>query len=372
MTVTSAPIGSSGQSLDGFAVNANVPDAFRESVVITDPSDPIAAVQVTSTQPIGFYGIPVWLQGSPNIVLAGTSLVQVLGTSQVSIPGTTSVFVVSSVPNVLAGTSQIFGQVSTFPSSTFVTNLTTTSVNVISTVPHTIVGTSQVFGIVSSQIISSIPLIVSQSTTAWQVQVTNMVNVNLTSSITQNTVITSSVPIIVAQSTSPWIVSGSTQIVSSLPILVTQSTSPWAVAGTTTPNIVSSIPFFVAQSSAPWAMYEIATTQTNTKCTSVVLQATLNTTVIKAGPGVITAYQMSNFSSTSVYVKFANASSAVIASTAMYMQRIGLAPSTSIYVSQDIGMNFSTGIVMFTTRNVWDADLTAPLGSTCAVNLCFL
>ena len=61
MTVTSAPIGSTGQSLDGFGVNANVPDAFRESVVLTDPTDPLAVVSIVSTQPISFYGVPVWL-----------------------------------------------------------------------------------------------------------------------------------------------------------------------------------------------------------------------------------------------------------------------------------------------------------------------
>lgn len=341
MSVTSAPIGATGQSLDGFAVDANVPDAFRESVVITGPNVSTEVIVPTSTQPVSVYALPTWILGQ------------------------TSTFVTNQ-STFVRGTSQVFGQVSTFPTgvtSTHSVNNVSTYPNVSSFVTNQLTTTSvNVLGTASTQIVSSIPILVAQSTSPW---VVSTAPIAITGTTMVN--ITSSIPLLVTQSatSNPWVINGGINVSSQSAV---SSSFP---IGTTSTQVVSSVPYWVSQSSAPWVVVENASTASNLRSTSMSLIATLNTTVVKAGPGAVYGVQYSNFSSTSVFVKLANASSAVIASTAQYIYRVGLAPSTSVFAGLDIGINFSTGITMFTTRNQWDSDLTAPLGSTCVVNILY-
>ena len=309
ITVTSVPVGSTGLLLEGTQVGA----AIRESVVLSDPETADGFAKVVSTQPTAEYGLPVWIQGTPSVGISGTASTQIVSSipfyvAQSSAPWTVNGgMAVTNVPTV---------NVTNVP---LVTVQGTSSVNVISSAPHAIVGT------VSTQIISSIPFFVAQSSGPWDmrggVSVTNSPNVNVTN-----------VPAV---------------------------------------NITSSVPFYVAQSSAPWFFVETVSTNAGVNSTSLVLIATLNTTVVKAGKANLYGYDVSNFASTSLFIKLANASSAVIASTAAILYRIGVAPSSNAFVSFDMGVTFSTGITMFTTRNPWAADLTAPLGSTATVTLTY-
>jgi hypothetical protein len=70
-TVTSVPVGSTGLSLEGLQVGS----AIRESVVIADPQTADAFVSVVSTQPVNFYGVPVWMQGTPSVSVAALPIV---------------------------------------------------------------------------------------------------------------------------------------------------------------------------------------------------------------------------------------------------------------------------------------------------------
>lgn len=107
-TQTSAPIGSTGQSLEGVAVNTGAgSNLFRESVVVTDPMDPNAYGAVVSTQPGSSatpYGPIVWLAGSPNI----SSTVNISTTVNVSTTVNTTtgpIQITSSIPLIVAQSS---------------------------------------------------------------------------------------------------------------------------------------------------------------------------------------------------------------------------------------------------------------------------
>lgn len=322
MTVTSAPIGSTAQSLDGFAVDAHVVAAFRESVVLTGPDSSTEVVVPTSTQTSDAYGMPVWVQGTPNVSVAAMPAA-----------GPTSTHVISSIPFYVAQSSAPWGT--------------------------------------TSQIVSSLPLWVSQSSAPWEVRggvaVTNTANVALvgTSQVfgTVSSQIVSSIPFFVAQSSGPWDVRGGIAVTNAPNVNVTNVPAV---------NITTSIPFFVAQSSAPWLFVETISTNAGVTATSYVLLANLNTTVVRNTKTNLYHYTISNFASTALHVKLANASTAGPASTAPFLMRIAAAPSTTVHGALDVPATFSTGIVMYTTREAWNTGLTAPLGSTAVVNLGFV
>lgn len=233
MSVSSAPIGNTGQALDGFVAPTN----FREAVVITDPNDQFGVAPVVSTQPLSGYALPVWIQGTPNFssTVNITSTVNV--TSNISVA--TSTQIVSSIPLLVSPTD------STFP--WIVSPIGTTNVNIVSSIAlrATIIsGAITASGNVSTTIISSIPLLVSQTATSnpWVVSNQGTTFVNVVSTVPQSVTIgtVSSFPL----STTQVFGTVSTQIVSSIPIFVSQSTNPWTVVlpGTTMVNVVSTVP----------------------------------------------------------------------------------------------------------------------------------
>lgn len=248
MTVSSAPIGNTGQSLDGFVAPVN----FRESVVITDPNDQFGISTVVSTQPITGYAIPVWIQGTPNfsstvnvtsIVNVSTSLSGSISSFAVNpLPGTTMVNVVSTVPQIIT-----IGTVSTFPLSTTQVfgTISTFAIN-----PQA--GTSQVFGTVSTQIVSSIPIIVAQSTNPWTVILPGTTMVNVVSTVPQSITIgtVSTFPLsttqVFGQVSSFPIGTTFVNVVSTVPQNITVGqVSSFAVnslPGTTMVNVVSTVP----------------------------------------------------------------------------------------------------------------------------------
>lgn len=267
MSVSSAPIGNTGQALDGFVAPTN----FREAVVITDPNDQFGVAPVVSTQPLSGYALPVWIQGTPNFssTVNITSTVNV--TSNISVA--TSTQIVSSIPLLVSPTD------STFP--WVVSPIGTTNVNIVSSVTLRAnvvasvaqtgqissfpIGTTQVFGTVSTQIVSSIPIFVSQSTNPWTVVLPGTTMVNVVSTVPQSITIgtVSTFPLSTTQvfgqvssfafgTTNVNIVSsialGFTptgtsfvSISSSQPIIVAQSTVPWQISGTSSVNIISSV-----------------------------------------------------------------------------------------------------------------------------------
>ena len=374
MSVTSAPIGSTGQSLDGFSVDANVLQAFRESVVITDPTDSTGAAPVSST-----YGLTV------NVASTVAQVVNVSTT--VTVSGANSTQIISSIPFYVAQSSAPW----TINGGVEVSSNAQLS------------GTSQIFGSVSTQIVSSIPFYVSQSTNAWQVQATNTISTQTVSSI----------PLIVAQSTTPWVVSGSTQIVSSLPLFVTQSSAPWSMIGainvsshtavastwalnTTMTNVVSSIPyivaqstdpwrvsgstqvvssipFFVAQSSAPWSVVQTVSTAGGATATTIVCVVGLNSTVIKSTAGQIYGYSLSNFGGSPVFVKVCNTTQTGPASTQPLVFMAACGVSTAVTESLGQGVPFSQGITIYTVINPFaaGAGTTGVLSSSVTLTLLF-
>lgn len=330
MNVTTLPVGSTGQFLEGVAVSSGV----RESVILTSPLDANGFAEIVSTQPITAYGLPVWLQGTPTIVVGG------------------GVLTAQTVPT----------------------------------------GTTQVFGTTSTQVVSSIPFYVSQSSAPWSmigaIAVTNVPTVNVTNIPAVN--ITTSIPFFVAQSSAPWTMNGGVQvtnspnvnvtnvpavnITSSIPFFVAQSSGPWSVVGTTSPNIVSSIPFFVAQSSAPWSFVETVSTAGGMSATTIALAATLNTTVVKASPGQVYGILGSNVGSSNVFVRMLNASTAAtaIASTGVAVLNFGIPISTSPYNNYDAGVPFSAGITIITQQQPYTASTSvAPTASTATITILY-
>lgn len=369
MNVTTLPVGNTGQFLEGVAVSTGV----RESVILTSPTDPNGFAEIVSSQPINFYGLPVWLQGSPNVNVTNNPAVSVSAMPPVSV----------------SGTSQVFGTVSTQIVSSI-------PLNIASSVPHAIVGTSQIFGTVSSQIISSIPFFVAQSSAPWLMNgalaVTNSPNVNVTN--VPAVTITSSIPFFVAQSSSPWGVNGAISVTnapnvnvtnvpavnisSSIPFFVAQSSAPWSMnvstIGSVSTQVVSSIPFFVSQSSAPWSFVETVSTAGGMNATTISLQANLNTTVVKATPGQVYGILGVNFGSTNVFVRFLNASTAAtaIASTGVALVNFGMQISTSPYNNYDAGIPFSAGIAIITQQQPYTASSSvAPTASTATITILF-
>lgn len=223
-TATSAPIGSTGMSLEGVAVNTPAGNnLFRESVVIADPNQPDGYAQVVSTQPIQGYGLPVWILGSHSIS----------GTTQVS--GTVSTQIVSSIPFYVSQSSAPWTMNGAIAVTSNVTIQGTSSVNVLNTLTANV---------------TNVPLVTVQGTSS----------VNVISSVahaisgTVSTQVVSSIPFFVAQSSAPWLMNGALAVTNSPNVNVTNVPAI---------NITSSIPFFVAQSSAPWTVNIVSTiTQT--------------------------------------------------------------------------------------------------------------
>lgn len=173
MNVTTLPVGTTGQFLEGVAVSTGV----RESVILTSPTDPDGFAEIVSTKPVSQYGLPTWAQGTTEVFGAvSTQIVSSIPfyVSQSSNPWTVNGGIaVTNVPTVnvtnvplvtVQGTSSV--NVLNVPTVN-VTNVPlvtvqgTSSVNVISSVAHAISGT------VSTQIVSSIPFFVAQSTSIW-------------------------------------------------------------------------------------------------------------------------------------------------------------------------------------------------------------
>jgi hypothetical protein len=329
-TQTSAPIGSTGQSLEGVAVNTGAgTDLFRESVVLTDPNDPDAYGVVVSTQPQAMYGPGVWVQGTPNVSVAALPAIS-------------------------------------------------------------LTGTTQVFGTTSTQIVSSIPFYVAQSSAPWDVRGAVAVTSNVTVQGTSSVNVISSIPFFVAQSSSPWTFNGGVSvtnsptvnvtnvpqvnITTSIPFFVSQSSAPWSVTGTTSPNVVSSIPYWVSQSSSPWAFVETVSTAGGMSATTIALIATLNTTVVKATPGQVYGILGSNIGSSNVFVRILNASTAAtaIASTGVAVVNFGIPISTSPYNNYDTGIPFSAGITIITQQQPYTASTSvAPTASTATITVLF-
>jgi hypothetical protein len=330
MTVTTIPVGATGQLLEGWEVNG----AVRESVTLTDPANPDAAAEIVSSQPIAVYGLPVWVQGTPNVGIAGT----------VPVSGQTSTQIVSSIPIYVAQSSAPWTMNGGIAVTSAVTVQGTSSVNVISSAPHAIVGT------VSTQIVSSLPMYVSQSSAPWSmnggVAVTNTPTVNV--------------------STMPGL-SGTTMVnvVSTVP-----QTFNVSVAST---QIISSVPMYVAQSTAVWTVSPYATTLGGGNMTTIVCGANLNTTVIKAGPGQIYSINVSYFGSSTAYVKLCNNSTAVAPASAVTKMIIGLQSSTCVAHSFPVGSEYSTGILMYTIRTPFAAGsgTTGILASSMTVSICY-
>jgi hypothetical protein len=156
-TFTSAPIGSTLQSLDGLNVStAGGPALFREVVTIGDPTDGGALAPVNSTVGMSINvasSIPFYVvQSSGPWTISGTTSVNVLGV----IPGTTQVNVVSSVPVVVLGSIPSTSQVNVV-SSVPITIQGTSSVNVLGSIP----GTTQV------NVVSSLALTIQGTSTAF-------------------------------------------------------------------------------------------------------------------------------------------------------------------------------------------------------------
>lgn len=382
MNVTTLPVGTTGQFLEGVAVSTGV----RESVILTSPTDQNAFAEIVSSQPIPMYGLPVWLMGNPTV----STTPQTVNVSVVANEITSSIpFYVSqsSSPWLMNGgiavTNTPTVNVTNVP---LVTVQGTSSVNVISSAPHAIVGT------VSTQVVSSIPFFVAQSSAPWLMNgalaVTNSPNVNVTNVPAVN--ISSSIPFFVAQSSGPWLVNGSlsvtnapnvnvtnvpaVNITSSIPFFVAQSSSPWSVVGTTTPNIVSSIPYWVAQSSAPWAFSEVASTAGGTNATTIALAANLNTTVVKASAGQVYGVFGSNVGSSNVFVRLYNISTAAltIASSAVPLLVFGMPVSTSPLVLFDMAVAFNAGISLIAQQQPYTASSSvAPTASTATITILY-
>jgi hypothetical protein len=214
-TFTSAPIGSTGQSLHGTSVSTSAgPILFLEIVVlfleivgIGDPSDGGAIAPVSSTTGL--------------TVNVASTVAQAVNVSVVANS------ITSSIPFWVSQSSA----------------------------PWSVSGT------VSTQVVSSIPFYVAQSSGPWSVAGTT--NVQGTSSVnvlgTVSSQVISSIPFIVSQSSGPWSVAGTTNVqgTSSVNVLgnvTVQGTSSVNVLSTASTQVISSLPFWVSQSSAPWTI----------------------------------------------------------------------------------------------------------------------
>lgn len=231
VTFTSAPIGSTAQSLDGLNVSTSGgPALFLEAVAIGDPTDGGALAPVSST-----------LGLSVNVA---STVAQAVNVSVVANQ------ITSSIPFYVAQSSAPW------------------DVNATATVQGT--SSVNVLGTASTQIISSIPFYVAQSSAPWTVvatatvQGTSSVNV-----LNVPTVNVTNVPTVTVQGTSSvnvlGAIPGTTQVnvVSSLPITIQGTSSvnvissvvhTVTVQGTSSAQVVSSIPLIVAQSSGPWTI----------------------------------------------------------------------------------------------------------------------
>ncbi len=202
---TSAPIGSTAQSLDGLNVSTSGgPALFLEAVAIGDPTDGGALAPVNST--VGLY------------VNVASTVAQATNVSVVANQITSSIpFYVaqSSGPWSVQGTTNVQG---------------TSSVNVL--------------GTASTQIISSIPFYVAQSSAPWTVTATATIQG------TSSAQIISSIPFFVAQSSAPWTVTAtatvqgtsSVNVIGNITIQGTSSVNVLgAIPGTTQVNVVSSL-----------------------------------------------------------------------------------------------------------------------------------
>ncbi len=301
-TQTSAPIGSTGQSLEGVAVStAAGANLFRESVVLADPNDPIGYGQVVSNQPASSatpYGAVMYLAGNPNI---------------------------STTVNVTA--------------------------------------TALVTNTISTQVISSIPYFVSQSSAPWDMR--GGINVTAAAAVMStwplNTTlaqIVSSIPMAVVQSSGPWTVSATALPDIRCQVNVSAATavmSTWPL-NTTQVNVVSSLPINVSQSTSPWVVVLSTQTARGANYFTTTIANNLNTTVVKAGPGNLYSYAISNVSTTNVFVRFYDTSTASLVSPSSNAVYIVGSPASTVSGTftglqlGDIGLAFSSGIAFLTQR----------------------
>src|SRR5712691_4703858 len=194
---TSAPIGSTAQSLDGLNVSTTGgPALFLEAVAIGDPTDGGALAPVSST--VGL---------SVNVA---STVAQAVNVSVVANQ------ITSSIPFYVAQSSA----------------------------PWSVNATATVQGTSSAQIVSSIPFYVAQSSAPWTVTATATVQG------TSSAQIISSIPFFVAQSSAPWTVTAtatvqgtsSVNVIGNITIQGTSSVNVLgAIPGTTQVNVVSSL-----------------------------------------------------------------------------------------------------------------------------------
>lgn len=234
MNVTTIPVGTTGISLEGVAVSTGV----RESVILTSPNDPFAFAEIVSSQPINFYGLPVWVQGQT----APTGTTQVFGQTSTQIVSSIPFYVSqSSAPWTMNGAVAVTSNV-TIQGTSSVNVLNTLTANVTNVPLVTVQGTSSVNVLNAPTVnVTNVPLVTVQGTSS----------VNVISSVahaisgTVSTQVVSSIPFFVAQSSAPWLMNGALSVTNSPNVNVTNVPSV---------NITSSIPFFVAQSSGPWTV----------------------------------------------------------------------------------------------------------------------
>lgn len=108
--------------------------------------------------------------------------------------------------------------------------------------------------------------------------------------------------------------------------------------------------------------------------TTIALQGTLNTTVVKATPGQLYGILGANFGSTNIFVRVYNTSTAAttIASTGVPLVNWGMLISTSPYNNYDAGIPFSAGITIITQTLPYTASTSPnPAASTATITLLF-
>jgi hypothetical protein len=338
-TFTSAPIGSTAQSLDGLNVStAGGPALFLEAVAIGDPTDGGALAPVSST--VGL---------SVNVA---STVAQAVNVSVVANQITSSIpFYVaqSSGPWSVQGTTNIQG---------------TSSVSVL--------------GTASTQIISSIPFYVAQSSAPWTVvatatvQGTSSVNV-----LNVPTVNVTNVPLVTVQGTSSVNVLGnitiqgtsSVNVLGAIPstsFVSISSTIPLNVVGTSSVNILGTVPITGTSFVFNTPTASTAGGLTRTLKTSL---ADTNSTVAKASAGMVYSYSVGNAGSTWVWLKLMDSPTAIPVTSATFIAKIGVPASTQVSQEFAYGLAFSTGIYVALTGKPDNQDNTAVTASTCVINL---
>lgn len=394
-TFTSAPIGSTAQSLDGLNVStAGGPALFLEAVAIGDPTDGGALAPVSSTLGLSVNvastvaqavnvsvvanqitsSIPFYVaQSSGPWSVQGTTNVQ--GTSSVNLLGTASTQIISSIPFYVAQSSAPWTVVATATvqgtSSVNVLNAPTvnvtnvplvtvqgtSSVNVLGNI--TIQGTSSVNvlgavpGTTQVNVVSSLPITI-QGTSSVNVlgSIPGTTQVNVVSSLALTIQGTSSVNILGA--------------IPSTSFVSISSTVPLNVVGTSSVNILGTVPITGTSFAFNTPTASTAGGLTRTLKTSL---ADTNSTVAKASAGMVYSYSVGNAGSTWVWLKLMDSPTAIPVTSATFIAKIGVPASTQVSQEFAYGLAFSTGIYVALTGKPDNQDNTAVTASTCVINL---